>query len=163
MTTEWRTKSTTMADCLRHIFDTKDHADVTFEFPRSEGRTIKAHKLVLSMRSAVFETMFYGSKAVQSDTVVIEDIEADTFEHMLRFLYTDEFDVPPAYGVKCLFAARLYSLETFVVKCEHFLKESLSPETVCFVLEEAKLFNLSDLHDLCDAYILDNADVVMAV
>jgi hypothetical protein len=61
-----------------------DHlADVWFAF-KDDTYKLPAHKLLLSMRSEVFEAMFYGSLAESSDTIMLEDIDISTMKMVLR-------------------------------------------------------------------------------
>ena len=62
-----------------------------------------AHKAILSNRSSVFSAMFDdSSKFVEASTgeVIVEDIERDVFEDLLRFIYTDE--APDSGGTSLL-------------------------------------------------------------
>ncbi|XP_055348228.1 BTB/POZ domain-containing protein 6-like [Paramacrobiotus metropolitanus] len=67
-------------------------SDVRFTVGRQFGheKTIPAHKFVLSIRSTVFRTMFYGSLPEQChDVIDIPDIHPDAFTNMLSYMYTD--------------------------------------------------------------------------
>jgi len=66
-------------------------ADVTFNFPGQEP--IRAHKVILGMRSSVFEAMFYGSMAEVTGEVTITDIERPIFDLMLRYSSTVEAEL----------------------------------------------------------------------
>jgi hypothetical protein len=48
---------------------------------------LPAHKFVLSLRSDVFETMFYGSLAEGGATVLIKDVKSDVMKTILRLIY----------------------------------------------------------------------------
>jgi len=67
---------------VEYLYEQKSMADVTFNFPGSDP--IRAHKLILGMRSSVFEAMFYGSMASTDGEVTITDIERPIFDLMLR-------------------------------------------------------------------------------
>ncbi|KAJ3687074.1 hypothetical protein LUZ61_016238 [Rhynchospora tenuis] len=73
-------------------------ADVTFKV---NGQTFNAHKLILSARSQVFDSLFSGPCKEKSDTVIeIEDIEAPVFKSLLYFIYSDT--VPDRYALEGL-------------------------------------------------------------
>lgn len=58
--------------------------DVTFVFEGSDsGEKVKAHKLMLTAVSSVFEAMFSGNFA-EKDEVKISDIKSTTFQLMIK-------------------------------------------------------------------------------
>ena len=63
------------------------YCDVTFIFGSNkedrEGK-ISAHKYMLICRSPVFEAMLMGPARMERDEIVIEDIDKDSFEEVLR-------------------------------------------------------------------------------
>ena len=73
---------------VEYLYEHKSMADVTFNFPGQDP--IRAHKVILGMRSSVFETMFYGSMAEVNGEVTITDIERPIFDLILR--YSCEFE-----------------------------------------------------------------------
>ena len=74
-----------LRDDMEKLFDNKDSADVTFNFP--DGR-VKAHKSILATRVPVFEAMFSsGMKETQTNDVEILDSDVKSFEAFLRFIY----------------------------------------------------------------------------
>lgn len=51
---------------------------------------VKAHKLILSMRSKVFKNAFYHEKKEEFD---LKDIEVKIFQKLLHFIYTEIFNM----------------------------------------------------------------------
>ncbi|VAH72537.1 unnamed protein product [Triticum turgidum subsp. durum] len=66
--------------------------DVTFIVEQIE---IHAHKLVLSVRSPVFEADFRWHMDESCIIRVVHDMSTSTFRAMLRFIYTDELPIKP--------------------------------------------------------------------
>jgi len=58
------------------------HTDLIF-LVGPEKKEIKAHKLILSSASPVFETMFYGKLKEESETIKIPDVDFNAFKIML--------------------------------------------------------------------------------
>ena len=71
-----------LTESLLYSLDHKVHCDVTF-IVGEERKSIEAHKLILSVRSRVFEAMLTGPMAEQ-DSIVIPDVESDIFNIFLR-------------------------------------------------------------------------------
>ena len=64
------------------------HFDVTLI---ADDKEIRAHKIILSGRSAVFAQMFEHNMQENSSNVVkIEDIEANTLQDLIAYIYTGE-------------------------------------------------------------------------
>jgi hypothetical protein len=57
---------------------------MSFTFSTDKSVKLPVHKIILSMRSEVFEAMFYGSLAEKGETVLIEDVEPDVMKTVLR-------------------------------------------------------------------------------
>ncbi len=92
-------------------------SDITFQVGEF---SIKAHRVVLSARSHYFRTLFRGGFAESyMSTVPVEDVEADVFECMLRFLYTAaRVLVTENNVVKLIRLANRYAIPELVECCE---------------------------------------------
>ena len=68
-----------------------------------DGNEFKAHKLILSARSSVFERMFTSGQFVESknNRVQIDDISKEVMEPLLQYIYggdvtqVKQFEVDP--------------------------------------------------------------------
>nr|CAB3494798.1 unnamed protein product [Digitaria exilis]CAB3499747.1 unnamed protein product [Digitaria exilis] len=155
--------------------------DVTFVV--EETVEIRAHKLVLSMRSPVFRALFHGSmKERFTRSVRIDDMAASTFRAMLRFIYTDELPIKPkgvasqeecrskhlarrrvAMARDLLVAADRYGLERLRLMCENILSESLDATTVMATLTLVDgRYSCRQLEDSCIAFMASTFDDVVA-
>ena len=76
----------TITQSLSHILENQTMCDVTFYIRDEESSVhiISAHKLILNIRSPVFEAMFSGNFAESSNKVEIVDADVSTFKEMLR-------------------------------------------------------------------------------
>ena len=98
-------------------------ADVTFIV---SGESFAAHKLILSARSPVFMSEFFGEmKEKYSQRVEIKDMEAPAFGAMLHFIYADsvpeldqELEDVATMAQHLLAAADRYGLDRLKLICE---------------------------------------------
>lgn len=91
----WPTKKCDFAsNVFKKIYLDEKSADAHFLCGAEEER-IPAHKNVLSKSSLVFDTMFYGSLANDSDKKLPET-PPQVFKTFLRFCYSDEVNLNPS-------------------------------------------------------------------
>eukprot|EP01083_Nonionella_stella_P274946 933688_1 len=153
---------TTPRKFLECLYEDMILADVTFEV--GEDLTeFMAHRCILATRSPVFKAMFLGGmrESEKSTTVIIEDITADAFSPILKYIYTGYMDnLTTENVVDVLYAAEKYLLGDIVYKCNFFLEyNGLSASTVCLVF--ANVFGRFDeAQKICLEYIVKNAQNV---
>ena len=99
--------------------------------------------------SAVFDAMFNGGIATQSDEVELPDVEPSSFLALLRFLYTDDVQIGPETVMTTLYTAKKYAVPTLEKACVDFLKTNLSPDNAFMLLSQARLFDEPQLAALC--------------
>ncbi|XP_060554744.1 BTB/POZ domain-containing protein 6-like isoform X4 [Ruditapes philippinarum] len=140
-----------------NYFCMSDHlADVWFAF-KDDTYKLPAHKLLLSMRSEVFEAMFYGSLAESSDTIMLEDIDISTMKMVLRYMYSDDIELDVNNVSCCLYAAKKYALYDMANKCAKFLETKIGVDTACTIYEQAKLYDEAQLATKCIDFITGNS------
>ena len=91
-------------------------------------KKIPAHKLIVSARSPFFAAIFQHDnrrETALNNRVEIVDIDPDigpeTFEALLRFVYTDKVYLTIEMSKSFLVAATRYSIDLLKWKCEMFL------------------------------------------
>lgn len=135
------------ADMHRHLgalLSSGEGADVKF---RVGQETFAAHRLVLAARSPVFRAALYGPmrEGTTTDAVRIDDMEAQVFQALLVFVYTDtwpevEREDEPAMSQHLLVAADRYGLDRLKLVCEDKLLGHIDASFV------AGLVSLADRH-----------------
>ena len=75
-------RNKSIVECLKYSLQRNHLSDVTFVVG-SEQKCLSAHKLILSLRSSVFEKMLTGPMAEQ-EKIMLPDIEEDIFEQFLQ-------------------------------------------------------------------------------
>lgn len=147
-----------LSDNLGKLFlDGKKGADVTFKV---RDELFHAHKIVLAMRSPVFDAQFYGPMAAGEDAtqgLTIVDMHPDVFRALLHFIYTDsepsleEFDATDSKEMvrHLLVAADRYAMERLKLICEGILCKSVSAEDVATSLALADMHQCHSLREVC--------------
>ena len=72
-----------------------------------DGIELQAHKVILSVRSPVFDAMFghQDTKEAQESKVEIVDVPKDTFKDLLQFIYTGKVPAKERLTTELLAAA----------------------------------------------------------
>ncbi|KAM7303926.1 BTB/POZ domain-containing protein 6-A-like [Ixodes scapularis] len=156
------------------------HTDVEFlvENGSDPPKSFRAHKVVLAMRSEVFEVMFYGNLPEQ-DNVRITDLHPDGFSNFLKYLYSQSavfVNTPEALYTRT--AAQKYMESKLVEACDAFIIKEMKPADVCNVIDYAiEHENLTKFEDKIglhlegsgvqvlesDAFISSSAEAVIKV
>ncbi|XP_041372637.1 BTB/POZ domain-containing protein 6-like [Gigantopelta aegis] len=152
-------KGKSVIESLGYSLEEKILCDVTFIVGENRKR-IQAHRLILSLRSCVFMAMLTGPLSEQDD-IEIPDIDSDIFDQLLRFLYTDVISIDGRNVITLLYASKKYDIVDIENKCLTYIESSMSPHGVCFVMEQAHLYNEQDLVQKALAYIWQNGDAVL--
>lgn len=83
---DWRQGECVLPALLGKFYDLKQYTDVSFAL--SDGSSIQAHKLLLSISSPVFEGMFYGPMADSGTREFkVDDVKAVGFRRLIQFIY----------------------------------------------------------------------------
>lgn len=117
--------------------DSDSEPDVEFQ---CDGKSAKAHRLVVTARSPVLATMLQ-SQWVEGETgiIKIEDMDFDTLKLFLRYLYTGRLDGAMTFQLAVVLyeAADKYHVQGLARRCAQSLIEGLTVENSCEVLDVA--------------------------
>jgi hypothetical protein len=74
-----------LGDCMIKLYENKLWTDVKFRCKGHDDiERIYAHKIVLAARSPVFQAMFFGPCTEEKEEIMLDNIEAETFDLFLR-------------------------------------------------------------------------------
>ncbi|XP_045023655.1 speckle-type POZ protein isoform X5 [Daphnia magna] len=119
---------------LEELFKNKSLSDVKLIVG---GRTLHAHKIILSARSKVFTAMFEHETAEKlSNKVDIRDIDPDVFHEVLGYMYTGRMSsgTLEKMAVGVLAVADKYLLDQLKAECETHLINSMSADNCAELL-----------------------------
>ncbi|XP_061171322.1 BTB/POZ domain-containing protein 6-like [Saccostrea echinata] len=143
-----------LPECFKHVFSNELFCDVTL-YVGSSREAVRAHKLVICSRSPVFYASFEGPLA-EKGQIVITDIEKETFQQFLQYLYTDDVKLTYENVTSILYCARKYCVDRLTKRCEIFMEDKIDIENVFGILEEAHTYGLLALKDKCVKFLVTN-------
>lgn len=124
-----------LIDFCSKLLNNETNTDVSFVFTNTNTK-YNAHKLILTSRSDVFGTMFYGEAGKSTTnwndhiTVHIIDIYPHIFLELLRFIYTDHINLDEENFGQITYAAEKYNVKYFDDFCVRYLKQALNKYNV---------------------------------
>ena len=97
--------------------------DITFlcvdEAETNSWKEVKAHKLVLSLKSDVFKSQFYGAFCKRDSIIIVKDSHHQVFEVLIKYLYEIEDAISDLHSLQDLcslyYLADKYDLSTLKV------------------------------------------------
>ncbi|XP_061194748.1 BTB/POZ domain-containing protein 6-like [Saccostrea echinata] len=142
-------------ECNKYMLTNQIQCDVTFKVG-AEEKDVRAHRYVLGSRSSVFYAMLFGSLSDNANDIIVPDIEHNIFQVLLRFLYYEETNINEDTVLGILYAAEKYGVTNLKDICNSYLENHIGEESVCTIMENAKLFNLNDLLTKCIDFIVQS-------
>jgi len=122
-----------------------------------KNKEYMVHKVVLSSRSPVFAEMISKADRDKQDYLKIEDTEEDTFEEVIKFIYTGKtLDYMTDETESLLLAAIRFEIGQLKRICEEIIYQNVSNESVINVLLLAHDNNAFQLKDKLIKYIASN-------
>ncbi|XP_052262138.1 kelch-like protein 24 isoform X2 [Dreissena polymorpha] len=115
-----------LTEGLEKLWVTGAHSDITIMV---ENRVFKCHKAVLFATSPYFDAMFSsGMRESVSGEITFKEMEADTFELVMEYIYTGKEVVTQANVIKLLKASSLLQIKSLCEKCEVILEPYIDVE-----------------------------------
>ena len=134
-----------------------DALDITQHFTT----VIPAHRLILSMRSPVFRTMFANGMAeALTNEVRIQDFDAAAVKEFVGFLYTDQCEVDK-HAEQLLSMACMYEVPDLKALCENHLSSTLTVDNAVRMQYLSELYSAEHLGVNALRYITDHAKEVV--
>jgi len=134
------------------LLDSASFSDVTFVI--GENERIPAHRAILSARSAPMKLLFQSKmKESEEGEVKITDVSFAVFHSLLKFLYTDEFEIEEKHLMELLAVAHRYQIPRLLALCGSKLGTTLTVENVSECLTLAHTFEQEELKSRCLAFI----------
>lgn len=147
-----------LSEDLALLFENQDFSDVILSV---KGKNFQAHKIILAARSPVFAAMFkHKMKESEQNRVVIEDMNEDTMQEILRYIYTGKCQNLNKLAEELLAAADKYELDRLKMICMESLTRTVSVENAGNLLVLADLHGVNELKVEVIKFIVANFTVV---
>lgn len=135
------------------LYLNSDFADVNFVFKSdSEIQQLPAHKLILSVQSPVFNSMFYGDLREQGDVTIV-DFSADEFKEFLQFFYLNKVTLTMENIDAVVRLADMYFVVDRISAYASLLEQQLTPKNMCWGYQLASMLNNETLIKFCEKEI----------
>eukprot|EP00746_Dinoflagellata_sp_MGD_P062895 gnl/MRDRNA2_/MRDRNA2_26431_c0_seq1.p1 gnl/MRDRNA2_/MRDRNA2_26431_c0~~gnl/MRDRNA2_/MRDRNA2_26431_c0_seq1.p1 ORF type:complete len:365 (+),score=69.79 gnl/MRDRNA2_/MRDRNA2_26431_c0_seq1:165-1097(+) len=151
---------------LAALLASGEGSDVSLKarIPDSDGnepQAIRAHRVMLATRSAVFQRMFFGAapmaEAKADAEVCLSDMEPQVATHFVHFLYTgrvkDEVWKDDDAVCHLLSAGHKYEVASLVESCVEHLVSSLNEDNVAERLMLADLLGINQIREASLEYM----------
>ncbi|XP_076050543.1 BTB/POZ domain-containing protein 6-like [Oratosquilla oratoria] len=126
-------------ECLKYLYTSGEYSDLDIVLP--EGVCIKAHRLILSMKSPVFGAMLMGPMATTGKQLNLPEDPHEIFRKLLDHTYLDRMDLESVEEALEVYAlAHKYLMESARKFCLQMLSRDpdavMSSETVSHLSKE---------------------------
>ncbi|GBM03246.1 Speckle-type POZ protein [Araneus ventricosus] len=127
---------------------------------KTKTKSFPAHKNVLCARSDVFKAMITRNiKEKNADCIQVEDLENDTVEKLLLFLYSDNLEISQWKSSSQLYyAAAKYQIGKLKAMCSSYLAKYITISNVSELLVLADTHKDSNLKKVAEDFILKHED-----
>ncbi|CAL1300936.1 unnamed protein product [Larinioides sclopetarius] len=148
-----------VSEDIKALYINKSFTDVLV---KTKSKSFPVHKLVLCVRSSVFQRMLTNDmKERNTASIEVDDLGDDVVQQLLLFLYTDTVqNLEWALATRLYYAADKYEIGRLKAVCSSFLVEHLTPATAGELLLLADTYSDGDLKKVVEDFILDHEKAV---
>lgn len=161
----WRTlqfrsrNDTPLAETLRVAFNDQNTSDIRFKV---EGQYIWVHKAILKIRCQYYRSMFSQPWAeAEKEVVEVEQFSYPVYYSFLKYLYTDEVDLPSDEALGLLDLANAYCESELKSRCQQLIRQSVSVENVATLYATGMKYEAQDLENYCLRFAVHHLTAVV--
>ncbi|XP_078492828.1 RCC1 and BTB domain-containing protein 1-like [Ciona intestinalis] len=127
-----------------------------------EGKHILVHKSILKIRCEYFKRMFQSHwDENNQDVIEITGYNYPVVYSFLRWLYTDQVELPTEDIIGLLDLATSYCENGLKRQCQKLIKESIVDENAALLYAAAIKYNAKELQDFCFQFCLNHMTKVV--
>lgn len=128
---------------LCRLYENRELIDVTLT---CGSREFKCHKSILAVSSPYFMAMFsHDMLERRSNSVKLKDIDADTLERILEYIYSGEIHLTEGNVQNILSTSNIFQLDKLKYGCESFMMKHITKTNCIEVYFFAKAHACTDL------------------
>jgi len=136
----------------------EDKSDITLII---DGHRIPANRLILGLKSPVFDRMFFGDfKESNQKEIEIKDVSIDSFKVMLKWIYCQELDLNEEndylMAIDVFKLSHRFELKKLMTTIERKLIQMISIENIEVFTEFSTFYDLKQLMKSCEHFIENN-------
>lgn len=146
---------------LEDLLENSEFADISFSV---DGKEVKSHRCILSIRSQYFrgKLNFVKASGSEEQSIHIQEASYDAFLKVLNYLLTDSIAISHDTVLEVLHYANLTMMNRLSRICERYLIENMTSEHAVDLLNISKNLQLPALHCHCLLHIQSNFKECMA-
>nr|CAH7713718.1 unnamed protein product [Callosobruchus chinensis] len=112
--------------CMKNYLQAGKLCDITL-IAGSNGKRVRAHRLVLSAASEYFSAMFTGGLSNEETEITLGEVNGDVLQAVVNYCYTGTIEIREDNVETLLATACLMLLHEVVEACSRFLAHQLHP------------------------------------
>mmetsp|Transcript_18875 Transcript_18875/g.43874 ORF Transcript_18875/g.43874 Transcript_18875/m.43874 type:complete len:616 (+) Transcript_18875:57-1904(+) len=147
---------------LREALSAGDLSDVIVR--TSHGKTYRAHKLILMLKSRVFRLMFAANMREANDALVeLGDVPPSVSDMFMKYIYSEDTEAQRISVQELCELSELahrYEMADLVTSCTSLLQRSISTRCASHLLRFADRLQCASLKEACLDFIIANPDVM---
>ncbi|XP_076050564.1 BTB/POZ domain-containing protein 6-like isoform X4 [Oratosquilla oratoria] len=157
----WQMALNGNVQCLRYLYNSGEYSNLDIVLPG--GVCIKAHRLILSMKSPVFGAMLMGPMAATGKQLDLPEDPPEIFRKLLDDMYLDQMNLKSVEeALEVYVMARKYLMEPARKTCKQYIVSNLKQETMLAALEFSIVHGDKELKDKCIEMLSRDPDAVMS-
>ncbi len=128
--------------------------DITLQ---AEGKTISAHRALLAAVSPYFKALFTGGFREDTQTVIeLKQVSFQGLKNIVDCCYTSRLELNTENVSNIISTANMFQISKIVNQCTDFMTNHLDEDTCLTFLNLAEKFNLSEVRQKANEFILEN-------
>lgn len=145
------------SDQMAQLCLSGDYSDITFIV---EDQKLPAHRVILAARSEYFRALLFGGMAESTQKEITLKIPVEAFKALLRYIYSGYMSLSQMKEdniLDTLGLANQYGFTDLEIAISEYLRQILSLDNVCALLDAARLYSLESLTEVCLTFMDRNA------
>lgn len=155
-------KNERMSKIYHQIYLNPKGSDVNFVFNADTEHVekVSAHKIILSLGSKVFDTMFFGSMTEPGDVRIV-DASVAAFKEFLQFFYLPEVQLKSENIDQVLNLCKKYEMLDCLEVCETAFHKLLTMDDMCWGYSVSLFHEQQKIIQFCEQNIIANPNQII--